>query len=149
MFAIPRGQDKTILCQGVGCPTMYRNIDRYANGSSGAEGTLYAQSSWLFRVPKARTSPIGRPDTYKASNGGGKVTANGKLVSQFDTEFYTKYDYTLEDYVIEASPMLASTEVMGLFDNDHAFRIDSNFMSIHSPETVFDDSFQNFSCYWF
>ena len=143
VFAIPRGQDKTILCQGVGCPTMYRNTDRYADGSSGADGTLYAQSSWLFRVPKAWTSPIGRPDTYKASNGGGKVTADGKLVSQFDTEFYTKDDYTLEDYVIEASPMLASTEVMGLFDNDHAFRIDSNFMSIHSPETVFDDSFQN------
>lgn len=144
VFAIPKGQDKTILCQGVGCPTMYRNIDRYANGSNGAEGTLYAQSSWLFRVPKAWTAPTGRiQDTYKASNGGGKVTANGKLVSQFDTEFYLGSDATSDDYVIEASPMLASTEVMGLFDNNHAFRVDRYFMSIHSPETVFDDSFQN------
>ena len=143
VFAIPRGQDKTILCQGVGCPTMYRNTDRYADGSSSAEGTLYAQSSWLFRVPKDRTSSAGRPDTYKASNGGGKVTAGGRLVSQFDTEFYLGSDATSDNYVIEASPMLASTEVMGLFDNNHAFRIDGNFISIHSPETVFDDSFQN------
>lgn len=144
VFAIPRGQDKTILCQGVGCPTMYRNIDRYANGSSGAEGTLYAQSSWLFRAPKAWTSPSWRlQDTYKASNGGGKVTANGRLVSQYDTEFYLGTDRTSDDYVIEASPMLASTEVMGLFDDNHAFKIDGYFMSIHSPEAIFDDSFQN------
>jgi hypothetical protein len=124
---------------------MYRNIDRYANGEDDTEGegTLYAQSSWLFRVPKAWTAPTGRPDTYKASNGGGKVTANGKLVSQFDTGFYLGSDATSDDYVIEASPMLASTEVMGLFDNNHAFQIDACFMSIHSPETVFDDSFQN------
>lgn len=42
VFAVPRTQDRTILCQGIGCPTVYRKTDRKNN--------LYAIASWLFRT---------------------------------------------------------------------------------------------------
>lgn len=62
VFVEPRPSDRTILCQGVGCPTMYRKVDRFSDAHetnsltgmwSGTDekGSIYAQSSWLFRTP--------------------------------------------------------------------------------------------------
>lgn len=121
LFAVPNITDRTILLQGIMCPTMYRPSKRYSDSLTQEQGTLYAQSSWLFRT---YTSNKG-----KAKNNGGYVYGgDGKLPSQYDTSF--------EDTII--SPYLRNTEVMGVFDDDNAFAVSYNMMTIHSPEITFD-----------
>ena len=133
LFAVPNLQDRTVLCQGIGAPTMYRNVDR--------EGSLYASASWLFRTPRGNGSDFNVPNDYYTEsdgyNGGGYVTPSGKLESQYEFDWYKKSDGT-PDVV---SPNLSSTEVMGKYDEDNSYRIDLNFLTINSPDVEFDDFF--------
>lgn len=156
VFAVPGSSDKTILLQGVGCPTMYRKVDRYSDAKSTnatgdsrtdpwegkKEGKLYAQSSWLFRVPtEFKDSQLGINNGH-ASNGGGKICYLGKLYSQFEEPVLPPAPVTSgNSYVM--SPYLRSTEVMGFYDDGHAFYVDDKFATIHSPELIFDTSFHN------
>lgn len=154
VFAVPKVSDRTILCQGVGCPTMYRKADRYSDAEKNEsnnlwngtkEGTLYAQSSWLFRTPVASY------DNADASNGGGIVSGDGRLDSHFDIMYIAAGSSTGEesDYLKVMSPYLRNTEVMGIYDDGHAFYVDDMLATVHSPELVFDDSFTgiDFSAY--
>lgn len=152
VFAVPNLADRTILCQGVGCPTMYRKASRYSDAkkndsnslwSGTQEGTLYAQSSWLFRTPHVAFTNDGY-DTGDASNGGGYVTSGGRLNSHFDVGLITSGSATAtneSDFLKVMSPYLRDTEVMGSYDDGHAFYVDTLMATIHSPELVFDDSF--------
>lgn len=128
VFAIPRTQDKTVLCQGIACPTMYRPVDRKNN--------LYAISSWLFR--SKTTNNIDNSDwnipntTYQEENGytgGGYVTSDGILKSQYRTQF-------INDLI---SPYLSSTEVMGFYKDEDSFHVDNTFLTLNSPDIEFDD----------
>ncbi len=149
VFVEPRPSDRTILCQGVGCPTMYKKIDRFSdaretnsltgiwNGTD-ENGPIYAQSSWLFRAPVSFENNYG-----DATNGGGNICYNGKLKSQFDTQVVTEGSPSNDNYLKAMSPWLRNTEVMGKFDDGHAFYVDNLLATIHSPETIFDTSFAN------
>ena len=150
VFVEPRPSDRTILCQGVGCPTMYRKIDRFSDAHetnsltgmwSGTDekGSIYAQSSWLFRTP------VSMEDNGDATNGGGKICYNGKLESQFDVQFVANMGSlpSSDDYLKVMSPWLRNTEVMGKFDDGHAFYVDNLLATVHSPETIFDTSLAN------
>lgn len=149
VFAVPNLSDRTILCQGIGCPTMYRKVDRYADANDGTyendKGRLYGQSSWLFRTPTTiiKTSfgtTFGNMNG-DASNGGGKLSYIGKLFSQYDTPVYPEPPISNDNYVM--SPFLRSTEVMGKYDDNHAFIVDDLLATIHSPEFIFDTSFNS------
>lgn len=154
LFAVPSLADRTVLCQGIGCPTMYRKITRYSdakknssnsNWSGTQEGTLYAQSSWLFRTPY----DLGNTSDYisgDAPNGGGYTVFEGKLNSHFDIQFFSTSKATAtneSDYLKEMSPYLRNTEIMGKYDDGHAFYVDTMLATIHSPELQFDDSFSS------
>lgn len=138
VFAVPRTQDRTILCQGIGCPTMYRNVDRKNN--------LYASASWLFRTKSySETSGVDDSDwnipnaklTESAGyTGGGYVTPSFKLMSQYDFPFLTSLKDT--DSIV-VSPYLSSTEVMGTFSDDDSYYIDSKLITLNSPDIEFDD----------
>lgn len=159
LFAVPNFSDRTILCQGVGCPTMYRKCSRYSDASktdtlredgkeewagNDTNGILYAQASWLFRTP-VNFIPTGESyPTGDARNGGGKVSYEGLLKSQFDQPMITDGDDPkAEDYTKVESPYLRNTEVMGVFDDGHAFYIDKYFATMHSPEFILDDTYNN------
>lgn len=143
VFALPSLSDRTILCQGAVCPTMYRKVNRYStvkqndNGTwqCNGEGTLYAQSSWLFRT-KHNMSGFASMDDI-SGNGGGYVTSSGKLKSHFDKMVIQGADGS----AVVMSPYLRCTEVMGKYDDVHAFYVDNNMITIHSPELEFDTSF--------
>ena len=116
VFAIPRTQDRTILCQGIGCPTMYREVDRKNN--------LYAVSSWLFRtkyspniINEINNTDWNIPNTKNTEGdgytGGGYVSTNYSLKSQY-RDPYIK----LSSNSIIASPYLSSTEIMGTFNQN-------------------------------
>lgn len=164
LIAIPNMHDRTILCQGVACPTMYRKADRWTNAQEKSQGftfegewgegdelgSLYAQASWIFRTkcPEYENEIL----DYTGKNGGGKISYKNRLVSQYDNQFVlSEYDGSKEDTneqtqsILKASPYLRSTEIMGLFDDGHAFYIDPKFITIHSPEIIWDDSFYNYN----
>ena len=149
VFAVPKMSDRTILLQGVGCPIMSRKVDRYANPTKGDiaenKGRLYAQSSWLFRVPTPMLDS-NYPDlpNSDASNGGGKVSYYGKLNSQFEVPMALKGTAAdEEDPAKVKSPYLRSTEVMGIYDDTHSFYVDDMMATIHSPELIFDTEFNS------
>lgn len=136
VFAVPSSRDRTILCQGVLCPTLYRKVDRHSNAKKSSSsdwawegsdnlGTIYAQSSWVFR-------PF--TTTYQTSTGGGGVQSQGRLWSHFDDEITSPTEGAV-------SSNLASTEVMGIYDDGHCFYADRQFVTFHSPDVLFDDSF--------
>lgn len=129
LFVLPGTQDRTLLCQGIGAPTVYRQIDR--------DGKLYGMASWLFRtnVESKADWNVLKSALY---NGGGYVSSSGKLNSQFDTPYYSGFGITHSDNVV--SPYLSSTEVMGDYDDDNAFRIDPFLITINSPDVEFDDA---------
>lgn len=129
LFVLPDTQDRTLLCQGIGAPTVYRQIDR--------DGKLYGMASWLFRtnVDSKVDWNVLKSALY---NGGGYVSSSGKLNSQFDTPYYSGFGTTHSDNVV--SPYLSSTEVMGDYDDDNAFRIDPFLITINSPDVEFDDA---------
>lgn len=146
VYAISRVSDRTILCQGVGCPTVYRKVDRWSDARDSGNGlwigtqpgTLYAQSSWLFRTLCPLSNYAGGPANSNASSGGGKVTPNNRLVSQYDNEFIFSGNTPVVN-----SPYLRSTEVMGSYNDGNAFYVDPFFITLHSPDITFDDMFAN------
>lgn len=137
VFAIPRTQDRTILCQGIGCPTMYRPVDRKNN--------LYAVSSWLFRgspnsdvINDINKTDWNIPNTIYTESagytGGGYVTSNNILQSQYNNQFIK----TSSDSII-VSPYLSSTEIMGTFKYEDSFYVDQGCITLNSPDIEFDD----------
>lgn len=130
VFAYPSANDRTILCQGVLSPTVYRNRDRFMNSENNKEGNgaIYAQSSWLFRTYLPESS-----DKSLKGNNVGKVSWNDELYSQYNENIY--------DNII--SPYIFSTEISGIFDKANTYRVDINFVTLHSPDLIFDDSFSS------
>ena len=151
VFVVPNQSDRTILCQGVGCPTMYRKVDRYSDAeemgdegiwSGSSPGTLYAQSSWLFRVPVVYDTKNGTNIGDAFLNKGGNVSYLGKLNTQFNYPYANvSGDSSSADYLKAMFPWLRNTEIMGIYDDGHSFYIDPEFATIHTPELIFDDSF--------
>ena len=124
VFAYPSSNDRTILCQGIICPTIYKDSDRYINKNEGTYGPIYAQSSWLFRTNTSFS---------KSDNGAGVIAFNNALYSQYDSN---------KEGGIQ-SPYIFSTEILGIFNNDNKYIPDPKFISLHSPDLIFDDSFSS------
>lgn len=141
VFVYPTVKDRTILCQGVACPTMYRKVDRWSDAHDSGNGvwtgstigTVYAQSSWLFRT--MYTPQTG--GSFTRDNGGGVVSFTSRIQSQYDNETFSR------TYGTAVSPYLRSTEIMGKYDDGHAFYSDGTFITIHTPDVVFDDALSN------
>jgi hypothetical protein len=128
VFMVPGSADRTIYCQGIGAPTMFRQCDRH--------GALYGQASWLFRTYMPESHDWNVPnsvDTSSNYNGGGYVSCAGLLKSQYDDPTFYSTDGAV------ASPYLSSTEVMGQYDFTTGFRVDRNLFTINSPDVEFDD----------
>ena len=102
VYAVPNNLDRTIICQGVICPTMYRDKDR-------TDKTVYAQSSWLFRAPFKPNENTGYRDVDIDENGtdtgkhGGSVEYRQDLPSTYG---YTPFglDSNFQDYAEEKAP---------------------------------------------
>ena len=129
LFMVPGSQDRTIVCQGIGAPTLYRNADRGNN--------LYGIASWLFRTPVGSrndwNTAVG--SNVRSWDGGGYVSYYSKLKSQYETPFMAS-----GSTMTTVSPYLSSTEVMGTYDDDHTFCVDPNLITLNSPDITFDDA---------
>ncbi len=119
----PGNNDRTIICQGIGCPTLYKT-------SAGMSGTKYNMASWLFRVKCPDSSD------WRLSDGGGYVSySTNALKSQFDNEGVA--NGVLSSY-------LSSTEVMGYYNSDgDLLQLDHNTSTINSPDVEFSTDIQH------
>lgn len=141
VFVKPDANDRTILCQGIGNPTLYRPVDR--------DTGLYGVASWLFRVNYnvldhnikdwIIKKKVEENEDYTS---GGIITnyPDAKLVSHYDLPIlFEGNEYTADGNTLIYSPYLYSTEIMGSFDAQHSYYVDRNFATINSPDIEFND----------
>lgn len=155
----PTVSDRTVLCQGILCPTVYQYSSRKSSSP-------YAMSSWYFRPAKGGTEAGGfdaehnPPDIeflhnkalasnakrgaeiqnmysmVKASNGTGKVVIGNNTK---DDGYGNKPTYI----VTNVSDISSGNTTEEYFK--HNFFIDENIVTFHSPDIELDTSIQNSS----
>lgn len=128
VVVFPDMQDRTILCQGVVCPTLYTENHR-------ADKDLYAQSSWYFRPYIKDTNNLILNESVFTPCWSSSVAYTSRYISagrDSDTS-YSAYN----------PAKIRSVEIQGDYDNVNKFRTDTNFVTFHSPDIVFDDSFHS------
>jgi len=143
VYVSPTPNDRTILCQGIINPTVYRSVER-------DDGICYAQSSWLFRAPFVRNTNTGHLDSNYTTGTNvkelcGSVHYMGHPGTIFNTTTFIRHmgnDGGEQEYIsINEGVWMGyyrSTEVMGYYDDDEIFKIDNRFGTINSPEVDFD-----------
>ena len=138
LMAQPSNTDRTILCQGIANPVVYTEEKRQGINKdgipykSGDRGSLYAQSSWIFRPLWVRGE-----DTYDttAEDGGGYITGmqdKFKYISDISNLAGVYDSITQQNY---SSPELRSTEI-GASLKYNSFRVDEEMITIHTPELI-------------
>ena len=139
LCVFPEATDRNIVCQGVANPTMYTQAQRNSSttNNNNYTGELQAQSSWFFRpYHNSGNALIGNDGTVSpASN------PTPKERTSADSETGTlPYAYRGVEKDNPFNPTnLRSVEIQGDFDDDHKFRIDRGFLTLHSPDIEFDD----------
>ena len=118
----PGNNDRTVICQGIGCPTLYKTKDAINN-------MQYNMASWLFRVKVPSFT------NWNLNDGGGYVSyETSSLKSQFT--------YDVIDEVV--SPYLSSTEIMGYYNSDgDLLQLDYTNATINSPDVEFSTDIQH------
>lgn len=131
VIVYPTTSDRDIVCQGILNPTIYKADDRDSNSP-------YAQSSWFFRpytkswFSNTLTYRYGSVATYtdKASvNKSGIDLGQGPLDRTDAIEVGTTLSYT------DANE--------NTYDKD--FYVDSNIVTMHSPDIEFQDTIDSFT----
>lgn len=129
--------DRTIICQGVLCPTVY---------SVGMRSTdsPYAMSSWFFR-PQTKN----KPEEYKVNTDNLSTNTYKGAAIQF------KHNYPIltggnRGAEIQCTPWNNSIETINNISDvskpdayNNYFFVDSNLVTMHSPDIEFDTSIQN------
>lgn len=142
VFAVPNSQGKTIICQGIGAPTVCRFTDR-ENTFTDQKETLYGSASWLFRTPI-----YDKGEDYKLPNAlyqykqGGYVLWNG--TSNLNEHFIIPYQKKfLSSKLSVLAPYYNSTEIMGFSGfsgfGETDFNIDDLLFTINSPDIEFNE----------
>ena len=131
VVVFPTMQDRKTICQAVVCPTLYTNNQRYESKS----GSLYAQSSWFFRTIIQGTSSTTRNVAVNPANGtvAPYFGTNAEVLPYADAK--TEWDTTWNNDRLD----LRQIEIQGHYSSDNKFRIDSNTLTLHSPDVQFDD----------
>ena len=122
----PSVYDRTVLCQGVLCPTVY-----YVGGRK--SGSPYAMSSWFFR-PQTDLNAV-------ANSTAGPYT--GSII-----EYRHNQALTQRGRGTEVQCSVLGTEVSNVSEIKDAeaqknhFFVDSNIVTMHSPDIEFNTSIQ-------
>lgn len=141
VVVFPDANDRTIICEGVCCPTVYNVEDRYTNSP-------YVQASWFFR-----------PNAVDAS---ASTLASGASKLGKWAEFRHNYpipsnkSHSAEIQCIMSpptTPTLQNTHSgytepndadAWVSNNKECYYIDQSIFTFHSPDIEFDDTFKTF-----
>lgn len=126
-IVFPTSRDRTILCQGVLCPTVF---------SVGARSSSspYAMSSWFFR-PQVGTAKVDNTShVYK----GAAIQATHNRPLYTGPNRGAEVQNTPNDSTITKIGDITSEVTQGSY-----FFVDANLVTFHSPEIEFDSAFHN------
>ncbi len=123
---LPSMADRTIICQGVLCPTVFSTGSRVTNSP-------YAQSSWFFR-PATKASSI-------ANNAIEHVYSGANIQFQHNRPLFYGGDRGAE---IQSMTMPANatkfSDVSDPIKFSSSYFVDENLVTFHSPDVEFDSS---------
>ena len=137
VVVFPDANDRTIICEGVCCPTVYNVEDRYNNSP-------YVQSSWFFRP----SCP-------------GSIETQGNPLTRY-VEFRHNYPIpasnalNAEIQCISNAPPTPALKVSNngytesgsgstwVSENKECYYVDQSIFTFHSPDVEFDDSLKSF-----
>ena len=150
VVVVPQKEERTILCQGVGNPTLYTDKERKEDSA-----TVYAYSSWFFRA-------MNKTGCCIAQNEGSGITTGGGVSPQSRGTLMNLFKNTL--YPDEIAPSMADQRycrsyaygngVEMSYDNitagannvnkgENMFKIDWSFLTLNSPDLEFTEYFYN------
>ena len=121
VVVFPTLNDRNILCQGVACPTISHNGQN--------------QSSWFFRPRTANVSDSS--DILNIL----RIPASGDTDDQIP---YTNDDVNDDDEYTFNPINLRSVEIQGDFTGNNRCTVNTNLLTLHSPEIEFDTDVQLF-----
>ena len=136
VVVLPSANDRTILAQGVLCPTVFSVKDRVSN-------TPFAQSSWFFRPMvniKGNESTINNEDITKGSIIAYKNLEPLRSGAPFIASQSHPYDRggEIQNMRYGTFKEINSLAVDGTTIN--TFFVDQSILTFHSPDIEFDDS---------
>ena len=143
----PELQDRTVLCQGIVCPTLF-------NAQTRNNGTCYAQSDWFSRPMyymydwytyqfTSWADYIQRYSSYLLSQDYGSLPFNlhnHSLPSSFSPSAEIKCntgDQFTYDALVDNNSSYGPT-----FEGQDRFFVDYNTVTLHSPDIEFDEDLQ-------
>ena len=122
----PSALDRTVICQGVLCPTVYSVRDR-------TNAAPYAMSSWFFR-----------PQCYTDSNNNSAILKGSYIQYHHNKPLLTGPDRGAEVQCTPYNTRIRSVEdINDSVEQSSYFFVDSNIVTFHSPDVEFDTSVQN------
>lgn len=148
----PSENDRTILCQGIANACLYRDTSRYIEEenhyiNTSRLGNLYGQSSWIFR-PKSYTYEhlIEKGADANDGSGAGCVPYSGQIIGLEGMDILESADRNPSPGIkaIEVGTMMKYAYINEKEESsivDDPYKIDPGLITIHSPETIFNDCF--------
>lgn len=124
-IVFPDINNRSILCQGVLCPTVYNVKQRNSTGP-------FAASSWFFRPAGKQYPKINYRYSYIQFRHNKPLYNNGAYGSE------------VQNIPPEVSQELKDISLGNLDLNSSQFFVDENIVTFHSPDIEFDTSLQNF-----
>lgn len=123
-IVFPDINDRSILCQGVLCPTVYNVKQRNSTGP-------FAASSWFFRPAGEQYPKVNYRYSYIQFRHNKPLYNNGAYGSE------------IQNIPPEVSQELKDINLGNLDLNSSQFFVDENIVTFHSPDIEFDTSLQN------
>lgn len=119
----PKPNERTVICQGVLCPTVFSSANRKNNG-------VYAMSSWFFR-----------PGCSSSLKDQTRISALGSNIQYAHNMALLGNNYTgseIQGIKGEYNTNVNDSNVNT--DDYNYFFVDENLLTMHSPDIEFDDS---------
>lgn len=136
VIVYPEEGDRSVLCQGVLCPTVFNIKDRLENGP-------YSQSSWFIRPNKPTIIKNEDPTDYNSFkySGVGAYSEHYKSISTIDKdngkEFMVNAEFPYNAYVKDIN----SVDIKDY--DDSLYFVDQHIVTLHSPDIEFDNNIPN------
>lgn len=132
----PRTYERTKICQGILCPTVYSFKLR-------ANNTPHAMSSWFIRPASKNLTNLQQISLDNASNI--EFNHNTRLKLSNDTGGEVQFmDDNSVPYIHNFNAYTTQERQNNIEKYGSYFYVDSNIVTFHSPDIEFDENLQNF-----
>ena len=133
VVVLPDANDRTIICEGVCCPTVYNVEDRYNNSP-------YAQASWFFRPNAPSNSALTSTalQAYLEFRHNYPIPKNWNTNAEIQCISNTPPTPTLGATNQGYTEKTSSDSWVA--ENKECYYIDQSIFTFHSPDVEFDES---------